>query len=59
MDLNIQNWEWWENCRQIFRKVAIKHSLKRSVNFQKQMNELEEALTQIDCLIRGCDDSDL
>ena len=55
-ELNIQSWEWWENCKRIFKDIAIKHSIKRNVDFHKQITDLELALTQIEGLIRSCDD---
>ena len=47
---------WWDNCKHNFKKIAIKHSIDESKNFQNKLRDLEEGLRQVDCLMINCTD---
>ena len=45
------NWAWWDKVKVLFKEVAIRHGIRRSKNYYKELNNLEKGLNQIEALL--------
>ena len=54
----INSLEDWDNCKKVFKEIAIKHCVNKSKQFYKIIKELENSLREIECLMETDSDND-
>ena len=54
-----KNVKWWEDTKQIFKEIAIKHGKQNVKKYHEALNECEEGIRLLNSLLVDCNDPEL